>query len=97
MVVRMKRFHIFVSGRVQGVFFRASTVDTAKKLGIFGWVRNLHDGRVEIIAEAENDKIQEFVDWLKKGGPVLAKVVDLVIEEEVPNKEFNSFERMDTA
>jgi acylphosphatase len=88
----VKRYHIFVSGRVQGVFFRASTVEVAKKLGITGWVRNLNDGRVEVVAEGSKEKLDELIGWLKKG-PILAKVVDLVIEEETPTGEFKDFER----
>ena len=91
----MKRYHIFVSGRVQGVFFRANTIEVANKLGIKGWVRNLKDGRVEIVAEGSEDKLNELVEWLKKG-PILAKVVDLVIKEENPTGEFESFERRET-
>ncbi|MCD6575782.1 MAG: acylphosphatase [Nanoarchaeota archaeon] len=91
----MKRFHIFVSGRVQGVFFRANTVEVARKLGIVGWVRNLRDGRVEIVAEGSEEKLKEFVEWLKKG-PILAKVVDIVIEEETPTGEFSDFEKRET-
>lgn len=91
----MKRYHIFVSGRVQGVFFRANTVGTADRLGIKGWVRNLRDGRVEIVAEGDEEKLKEFVNWLKKG-PILAKVVDIVIEEETPTGEFTNFEKKET-
>ncbi len=88
----MKRLHIFVSGRVQGVFFRANTVKVANKLGIKGWVKNLSDGRVEIVAEGSEEKLREFVEWLKKG-PMLAKVTDLIIEEQTPTNEFKNFER----
>lgn len=92
----MKRFHIFVSGRVQGVFFRATTVEVANKLGIKGWVRNRLDGRVEIVAEGEEGKLKDFIEWLKNGPP-LAKVTDIVIEEEEPTGGFRSFERRPTA
>ena len=88
----MKRFHIFVSGRVQGVFFRANAVEIANKLLIKGWVRNLKDGRVEIVAEGSKEKLKEFIEWLKEG-PMLAKVVDIVVEEEKPTGEFDNFER----
>ena len=92
----MKRFHILVSGRVQGVFFRTNTVEVARKLRIKGWIRNLKDGRVEIVAEGGKENLDKLVEWLKDG-PVLAKVVDLVIEEEKPTGEFDNFERKETA
>jgi acylphosphatase len=88
----MKCFHIYVSGKVQGVFFRDNTVEVAKKLGITGWVRNLNDGRVEIVAEGSKEKLEEFIEWLKKG-PIFSKVVDLTIEEETFSGAFSSFQK----
>jgi acylphosphatase len=88
----VKRFHIFVSGRVQGVFFRDGTVKVARKIGVVGWVKNLEDGRVEIVAEGAEKKLNEFVEWLKRG-TFLAKVYDLTIEEEEPTNEFSEFYR----
>ena len=64
-----KQLHIFVSGRVQGVFFRAYTEKEAKKLGLTGWVRNLDDGRVEILAEGEDSVLQKLLDWCDRGSP----------------------------
>jgi len=72
--------HFFVSGKVQGVWFRMSTQDKAKELGLTGWARNLPDGRVEVIACGERDKITELHEWLKQG-PELAKVSEVVSEE----------------
>lgn len=82
---------IFVSGRVQGVFFRHNTQKKAKELGITGWVRNLPDGRVEAIFEGEKEKIEQMIGWAKKG-PNIARVdnVEVVWEEYKP--EFNDFE-----
>jgi acylphosphatase len=76
------RVHIFVTGRVQGVFFRDSTRRRAKKLGIKGWVKNLPSGQVEAIFEGDKDKVEEMVNWAKTG-PILAKVeyVEAVWEE----------------
>ncbi len=88
----MKRFHIFVSGKVQGVFFRANATKVANKLGVKGWIRNLDDGRVEVVAEGRKEKLDKLIKWLKKG-PFLAKVYDLVIEEGKPTGEFEEFER----
>ncbi len=64
-----KRIHILVSGLVQGVFFRAYTRKTAEKYGLTGWVRNLSDGRVEIVAEGPEESLLELLEWSKKGSP----------------------------
>lgn len=56
------RAHIFVSGRVQGIFFRSSTQKKARELGLTGWVRNLQDGRVEAVFEGEKDKIEKMIN-----------------------------------
>lgn len=85
------RVHIFVSGLVQGIFFRSSTKKTAQKLGAVGWVRNLPDSRVEIVAEGEKQKIEELVEWVKEG-PAVARVDNLDVEYEEYKGEFNSFE-----
>ena len=63
----LKRIHIFVTGRVQGVFFRQSTRVMAIKNNVNGWVHNLDDGRVEIIAEGEESNIHALADWCKLG------------------------------
>ncbi|MCK4555333.1 MAG: acylphosphatase [Candidatus Aenigmarchaeota archaeon] len=65
----MQRAHIIVKGLVQGVFFRAFTKETADRLGLSGWVRNLADGSVEVVAEGEEQALKEFVSCLKKGPP----------------------------
>ncbi|MCD6467633.1 MAG: acylphosphatase [Methanomicrobia archaeon] len=75
----MKQVHIFVSGRVQGVFYRANTRKKAKELGIRGWVRNLYDGRVEITAEGKEKDLKKFIEWCKKG-PELAFVENIKVE-----------------
>ena len=69
-------YRIFVSGVVQGVFFRESTRQQALALGIAGWVRNRHDGRVEILACAEVMAMESLLKWLKTG-PKLAKVTKI--------------------
>ncbi len=86
----MKRVHVFVSGRVQGVNFRWNTKIVADKLGIKGWVRNLPDGRVEIVAEGDEGNIERFLDYVKKG-PVLAKVENVDVKEEECKNEFKEF------
>jgi len=54
------RAHVIVSGRVQGVFFRAETKEKAKELGVFGWVKNLSEGRVEAVFEGERATVEEI-------------------------------------
>ena len=63
------RAHILINGRVQGVFFRASTQETARNLGLKGWVRNLPDGNVEAVFEGPSKKVKEAVQWCYKGPP----------------------------
>ncbi|MEM2175570.1 MAG: acylphosphatase [Candidatus Micrarchaeia archaeon] len=86
----MKRIHAFIEGKVQGVNFRWNTKIKAEKLGIRGWVRNLADGRVEVVAEGSEENIKEFIKFLKKGPPK-AKVEKIEINEENPKNEFESF------
>lgn len=59
----------FVSGRVQGVFFRASTRDRAGELGLNGWVKNLADGRVQVLACGEPSALESLSQWLQQGPP----------------------------
>lgn len=61
--------HCTVSGLVQGVFFRASAREQAKRLGITGWVRNLPDGRVEVLACGERAQLESMLEWLHEGPP----------------------------
>ena len=62
-----KRVHVFYSGRVQGVGFRVTAEETAKSFDVVGWVKNLRDGRVELIAEAEEDVLKRFLAVLWSG------------------------------
>ncbi|MDD4894302.1 MAG: acylphosphatase [Candidatus Omnitrophica bacterium] len=57
-----KQIHVYYSGQVQGVGFRFTTEEIALKLGVAGWVRNLDDGRVEVTAEAEEERLKEFLE-----------------------------------
>ncbi|MBC7074140.1 acylphosphatase [Candidatus Parcubacteria bacterium] len=86
-----KRAHVLVSGKVQGVFFRQNTFQRAKKLGLFGWVCNTKDGRVEAVFEGEEEKIKEILEWIKIGPP-LAKVEKVDITWEEFKGEFKDFE-----
>lgn len=78
-----KTLHFFISGRVQGVFFRMKTKQQADLRGITGWVRNLSDGRVEGVASAEEEVLAEFKRWLHHG-PELARVLKVELEELAP-------------
>ncbi len=87
----MKRAHMLVSGRVQGVFFRAFTERNAKILKLNGWVRNTLDEKVEIAVEGSEDKIKELIK-IVKNGPSGARVdnVDVVWEEPRGEKSFHA-------
>jgi len=87
----MRRVKILVSGRVQGVYFRMFTQNKAKHLGIKGCARNLPDGRVEIIAEADTGSIEKLIKWCHKG-PATARVDQVEITELEPDQVFTSFE-----
>jgi acylphosphatase len=65
----MKHYTIQVFGKVQGVFFRASTQDKAEALGLTGWVKNEADGSVLIEAEGSEDKLQNLISWCRQGPP----------------------------
>jgi acylphosphatase len=85
------RVHIFLSGLVQGVFFRAYTREKAQELSLTGWVQNLPDGRLEAVFEGDREKIKKVVDWAKIGPP-RAQVADLKVELEEYRGEFNTFQ-----
>ena len=68
-----------IAGRVQGVWFRASTKEKAMELGVCGWVRNLPDGRVEALLQGEAEAVEALKKWLWRG-PTLAQVVDVQSE-----------------
>ncbi|AHY45951.1 Acylphosphatase [Rubrobacter radiotolerans] len=76
----MKRAHVYVSGEVQGVFFRDSARSEAEDRGVSGWVQNLPDGRVEAVFEGEPEKVDEMVRWCKSG-PAWAKVTSVEVDE----------------
>jgi acylphosphatase len=84
------RAHIFVSGRVQGVFFRDHTQRWAASLKLMGWVRNLLDSRVESVVEGDKEQIETLIARLKKGPP-MANVTDVVVTWEDFQGEFDDF------
>ncbi|MEE8168793.1 MAG: acylphosphatase [Candidatus Hydrothermarchaeales archaeon] len=85
------RAHVFISGRVQGVFFRANTREKAIQLGITGWVRNMWDGRVEAVFEGEKEALERMLGWCKDGPPY-ASVDDLQVQWDEYQGEFETFE-----
>ncbi|MFH0860566.1 MAG: acylphosphatase [Candidatus Altiarchaeota archaeon] len=84
------RARIIVSGRVQGVYFRAHAKDEALKLNLRGWVRNLPDRMVEAVIEGDDKSVKKMVDWCRTGPPS-ARVESIEVEWEKPSDEFSSF------
>lgn len=84
------RSHIFIKGKVQGVYYRQKTMETAKASGITGWVRNLPDGRVEAVLEGDEPSVKKVVEWCHTGPPD-ARVEK--VEEKIENYtgEFSDF------
>ncbi|PSP91214.1 acylphosphatase [Halobacteriales archaeon QS_1_68_44] len=80
------RAHVFVSGTVQGVYYRANTRDTARERGVDGWVRNLEDGRVEAVFEGDEESVEAMVEWCHTGSP-RAAVDSVEVEYEPPEGE----------
>ena len=85
------RAHIYISGRVQGVFFRDSTRQVAQSMGLAGYVKNLSDGRVEIVVEGEKEGVDKLSQWCHIGPPG-AIVKSVEIHNELYNGEFKIFE-----
>jgi acylphosphatase len=86
----MKKVHMIVSGRVQGVWYRGSARDRARTLGVKGFARNLHDGTVELMVEGEDELVDQMVAWAWEG-PKLAIVNDIKLEELPYEEEFHDF------
>jgi acylphosphatase len=85
----LSRARVVVSGRVQGVFFRAETRNRARLLGLAGWVRNNADGNVEAVFEGDPDKVESMIEWCRRG-PAHAAVenVEVAWEEPQGDEEF---------
>lgn len=87
----MRRLHCWVSGRVQGVFFRGATQARMRELGVRGWVRNLPDGRVEALLEGEPEALDEALQFLRRG-PRGALVSALEVKDESLDGALAAFE-----
>jgi len=85
------RAHIFITGIVQGVFFRSETKREANRLGINGWIRNLANGRVEAVFEGKKEDVEKLIEFCRKG-PEASKVDRVDIKWEEPKEEFDGFE-----
>lgn len=86
----MVRAHLYISGRVQGVFFRSNMRRVAQENGVKGWVMNLPDGRVEAVLEGPKSAVLKVIKWARKGPP-LAYVTDLQVIWEKYKGEFKDF------
>ena len=75
-----RRIHAIITGRVQGVSYRASTLDEARRLGLVGWVKNRADGTVELEAEGPAAAIDELIAWCEHGPPG-ARVIQVAVED----------------
>ena len=92
----MKRAHLYISGRVQGVFFRAWAMDEARRMGLAGWVRNRLDGRVEAVFEGEPASVDQMVKLCYEG-PAHARVDSVVDDYGEPSEGLTYFELRGTA
>ena len=87
-----KRVHVLISGRVQGVYYRASAKDAAMQIrGLSGWVRNLPDGRVELEVEGLEEKVDALLEWCKTGPPY-SRVDRVITDEKTPFDDTGNFE-----
>lgn len=84
------RSRAIITGRVQGVFFRAETQRTARRFGVTGWVRNKPDGSVEAVFEGEVQAVEDTISWCRQGPP-LSRVESVVVNPEECTGEFSSF------
>lgn len=85
-----KRATLLISGKVQGVSYRISSVEAARNLGLTGYARNLSDGRVEIVAEGPPDALVALEQWCRKGPPA-ARVTSVEASRESASGEFSGF------
>ena len=91
MIAELTR-HLLIEGRVQGVYYRASMVEQATRLGVRGWVRNLRDGRVEAVVQGPADAVQAVIDWAQRGPAQAQARVTRVAVADMAAAEFEAFE-----
>lgn len=91
----MKQAHVYISGFVQGVGYRAYVRSKARKIGIKGWVRNLSDGRVEAVFQGDKEVIEDILALCNRG-PFFAKVTDIVIDWEDARENYSDFQKLPT-
>ena len=84
------RVQLTIEGRVQGVYFRASTVQEAQKLGLTGWVMNCPNGSVKAVAEGQREQIDRLIAWCHQG-PSGARVTNVTVQWEEPQHSFQGF------
>lgn len=87
----IKQKHCLISGRVQGVSYRYSAQQQAHKLGLTGWVRNLADGRVELLIQGETEQLEDMLNWATQG-PRFAEVSSIEVTEQSSELTFTDFE-----
>lgn len=91
----LKQVRLIIKGRVQGVFFRASTQQEAQRLGLTGWVRNCKDGSVEIHAEGPEDTLKELCQWAQHG-PSAANVESMQLAWSSCTSQSSQFQILDS-
>lgn len=87
----MYQAHLIISGRVQGIFYRASCQEVAESYSLKGYVKNLPTGQVEVVAQGEKEKIEKLIEWCRKGPPG-AGVSEVSIKWQEVKEEFRGFE-----
>lgn len=85
------RVHLYISGRVQGVYYRKNAQQEALKRGLKGWVKNLPDRRVEAVVEGEEEQVEDFIRWCWKGPP-LSIVRGVETQRQPPTGGFETFD-----
>lgn len=85
------RVHVYISGRVQGVFYRSETVYEARKRKVTGWIQNLPDGKVEAVFEGEEAEVTKMVEFCRRGPPA-AEVTSIQLLKEPYSGEYTDFE-----
>ncbi len=87
--------HLRITGRVQGVYYRASMTEEATRLGLQGWVRNRHDGSVEALAQGPANAVQALIDWAHQG-PRLARVDEVLVTAVEDGVSYSGFVQRET-